>query len=95
MTMTEYGLLYPLVVCESNGGPYDDAAFVAGCWFGRIMAECRADRFSGSESWFVPSPLVPQIDLLAMNEGLVMTVEPWDECPDEWTNVTLVRGCTR
>lgn len=87
-----YGLLYPFVVCASKGGPYDDGAFVAGCWFGQVSTECKGIALGHEKSWYVPSALVPQIDLLAMHEGLTIAAEPWGDYPDEWTQVTLSRG---
>lgn len=86
-----YGLVYPFVVCASNDGPYDDGAFVAGCWFGQVSTECKTIIEGRYKRWYVPSPLVPQIDLLAMHEGLTMAAEPWEDYPDEWTQVTLSR----
>jgi hypothetical protein len=87
----EYGLLYPFVVCTSQDGPYEDGAFVAGCYFGQIQTECRTIIEGRYKRWYVPSPLVSQLDLLAMQEGLTMAAEPWEDYPDEWTQVTLSR----
>lgn len=89
---TTYGLVMPFTVCASNGGPYDDASFVAGVWFGKLDAELRWCVETGTDpklDFPVPTPLVPQLDLLAMNHGLTMTSEPWDEAPDEHTFVTF------
>jgi hypothetical protein len=85
-----YEMAYPLVVCQSNGGPYDDDAFVAGAQLGQIVAELR-ERQPPLYERYVDSALVPQIDLVAMHEGYAMQAEPWDEHPDEWTLVTLRR----
>jgi hypothetical protein len=86
----EFSLVMPFIVCRSQGGPYDDAAFVAGCYFGEIRSElARPDRFVLEMT--VPSPLVPQLDLVAMDAGFVMTAKPWDDHPDEWTFVRLTR----
>jgi hypothetical protein len=85
-----YGLVVPFVVCETNGGPYDDAAFVAGCQFGGL--DCRMQLGAPEVGpTYVASALVPQLDLAAMHRGYSMTAEPWDEYPDEWTLVTLRR----
>jgi hypothetical protein len=84
----EYGLVMPFVVCQSQGGPYEDAAFVAG-----YEAACVGftldvlQRVGGSfERWVSPS-LVPQLDLIAMDHGYKTTAEPWDEHPDEYVRI--------
>jgi hypothetical protein len=85
----EYTLLYPFVVCKTNGGPWDDEAFVAGVRFGEL-----AQRLKLREV-FVELPiehaLVPQVDLLAMHEGYSVHFEPCDTA-EGWTNATLSRG---
>lgn len=83
----EFGLVYPFVICKSNGGPYDDGAFVAGTYFGELAA-LTSSKTSVIEKT-VPSPLIPQIDLLAMNDGYSLKVEPWDEHPEEWTFISM------
>jgi hypothetical protein len=88
----DYGLVMPFVVCESVGGPYEDRAFVAGVRYGQIAAEVAELKPGHAWSWTVETPLVRQLDLLAMHEGLTMTAEPWDEHPDEWVHVILVRS---
>lgn len=87
----DYGLLYPFVVCTSNGGPYDDNAFVAGCYFGMIQQESKIIALGKQKRWCVPTPLVPQLELLAMHEGLAIITQEWDEYPDEWTFVSFNR----
>lgn len=86
-----YGLVMPFVVCESKGGPYQDNAFVAGVRYGQIDREARTIGTGCEKSWTVETPLVPQLDLLAMHLGVTFTVEPWDEHPDEWRFVTFSR----
>ncbi len=82
-----YEMVYPFVVCTSNGGIYDDAAFVAGCYFGQAMykVEHREERISMT----VPPALVPQLELLAMSKGYELASSLWDEAPDEWALVRL------
>jgi hypothetical protein len=68
-----FELVMPFVVVTSKGGPYDDAAFVAG-W------ECAViDRALGAvaeyEATFrrtVHSANLPQLDLIAMKHGYAM-----------------------
>lgn len=95
----EYGLVMPFVVCQSKGGPYDDDAFAAGFHAGRIdcwlrvlpILERIGGKFDTSEPEMVRSPLVPQLDLIAMRHGYVVEAEPWAEHPDEWTAVRFRR----
>lgn len=82
----EYGLVMPFVVCEDQGGPYKADAFVAGVWYGQIDSVLK---LGGLWSGYVPSPLVPQLDLLAMHYGRTMTAVPWDEHPEDHTLVTF------
>lgn len=87
----EFGLVMPFVVCKSNGGPFDDHAFVAGARYGQIEEEAKTIDAGGEKSWYAEPGLVPQLDLLAMHHGLTMATVPWDEHPDEWTLVTFSR----
>ena len=88
---TEYGLVYPFIVCQSKGGPYDDESFVAGAYFGSLMAAFEiAEDVSLMEPVTVPTAIVPQIDLLAMNNHYVMHSAASEELP-EWSAVSFVR----
>lgn len=82
----EYGLVMPFTVCATEGGPYDDAAFVAGYQCGLIEARMTAGDPVVKE--YVPPPLVPQIDLLAMRFGYSLTRYPDS---DAWVLVELCR----
>jgi hypothetical protein len=94
----EYELVMPFVVTESAGGPYADNAFVAGYACGSIDAELSMlsmlpqgiPALPGSR--YVPTGIVPQLDLIAMNYGYVINSEPWDEHPDEWTRIDFAYG---
>ena len=44
----------PLVLCRSNGGPYDDEGFLSGWRLGEIAATLRALGSPPSSSRFVP-----------------------------------------
>lgn len=71
-----YGLVMPFVVCQTNGGPYEDSAFVAGSYFGEIDAHMRAMKGTTAVlRYSVPEALMPQIDLLAMHHRYRMTAE--------------------
>jgi len=82
----EFSLVMPFVVCETNGGPYDDAGFVAGCYFGLVQE--RVERVGWFEG-YVPTPLVPQLDLLAMHHSLTFRSEEWAEHPADWSYVNI------
>lgn len=86
---TEYDLVYPFVVCASNGGPYEDKAFVAGVRFGQIDEVLKAGVISYSVT--VESALVPQLELLAMHRGCTVTPQPWSDDP-YWTFATFEVG---
>ena len=83
----ECGLIMPFVVVESKGGPYDDGAYVAGCELGDMMARMR---FAKEFRFDFPDQVVhrenvPQIDLIAMRYGIVMTELDWGPEVDEAT----------
>lgn len=86
----DYGLVMPFICCTSVGGPYDDASFVAGARMATIDHRCESGEAVIRS--FEPTPLVSQLDLVAMRHGYTVTVnEPWDEHPDEWTLIELRR----
>lgn len=87
-------LVMPFVVCESQGGPYDDDAFVAGCRYASIDHALQMILQFGVtqyEQWIEPA-LVPQLDLLAMHLGWKLTAEPWEDHPDEWVLARFVKA---
>lgn len=83
-----YGMVMPLVVVVSHGGPFDDLAFVAGARYGQL-AEKLTTEHPIEFSTYEYTELVPQLDLLAMHLGYKLLVEPWDEHPDEWVRATF------
>ena len=95
----EYGLVMPFVVVQSAGEPYDDDSFASGFHAGRIdvwlkvlpVLEMLGGEFATPPE-MVRSALVPQLDLIAMRHGFLLTAKPWDEHPDEWTEVTFTKG---
>lgn len=78
----KYGLVMPFVVVDSVGGPYEDAAFVAG-WDCAVMDEAlaalAAQRRNGltaaTVQRYVKPEAVPQLDLVAMQHGFTLTAE--------------------
>lgn len=89
-----YGLVMPFVVCQSNGGPYEDKAFVAGARYAFVetMLRMLGEFGVGECEQYVETALVSQLDLVAMRHGWKMTAEPWEEHPDEWTLVKFERA---
>lgn len=77
----EYDLVMPFVIVKSNGGPYDDAAFVAGANCGQLMAELQglaAHRAIPHQRWMRPE-LLPQVDLIAMQHGYELRLKEIDD----------------
>lgn len=90
-TEPQYEIVMPFVVTQSNGGPYDDDAFVAG-WYAAeldIVLEQMA-RFHCGMARTVPTPLVPQIDLIAMKYGFYFEHEPCEDA-EGWSNVQILK----
>lgn len=84
----EFGLVMPFVVCESQGGPYQDDSFVAGYELGMLAARLE------SKPAFLRLPLrtasMRQVDLIAMryNYSLRQHIMPIDE----WTDAEFLRN---
>jgi hypothetical protein len=89
---SEYGLIMPFVVCQSNGGPYEDRPFVAGVRIG-VLIQRMTNGEPEISSYEYPA-MLPQIDLLAMHYGYQLESEPWEEHPDEWVYVRLAKTST-
>jgi hypothetical protein len=79
----EYRLVMPFVVCRSQGGPWDDEAFVAGYEMGRIDQD---PGLVGSTGCYIHADSVPQADLIAMRHGLTCETADTDES-GVWTLV--------
>lgn len=87
-----FGIVMPFVVVTSKGGPYDDAAYVAGYEAGVLQT-----RFDSAEVLLTTTitcemPFhtenIPQLDLIAMRNG--WTVES-EDAGDGWTYCTFRR----
>ena len=84
-------LVFPFVVCQSNGGPYDDDAFTAGYQCGRADSALAAAAAVGASraTFTVGTGLVAQVELIAMHHGFTyIRVEECEETP-EWSLVTV------
>lgn len=86
----EYGLVMPFVLCKTNGGPYDDAAFVAGVTCGALDEELRllAHLRAIPRERYINAAYLPQVDLIAMTHGYTTTLGELDE-PSGWQVVAF------
>ena len=75
----EFDLVMPFLLVESNGGPYDDAAFVSGYRMGLLDA----DLSSGiTTPRVIDAQEFDQADLIAMRHGYTMaSSDPLPEDP--------------
>lgn len=87
---TEYALIMPFVVCQSHGGPYEDAAFCAGWEMGMLDEQMkRMERAVAVESTIRAASL-PQADLVYMKHGFQITSTVYDDS-GEWAFVHAER----
>lgn len=85
---TGYALVFPFVVCESQGGPYDDESFVAGYELGLLSGRLEAQPQFHRATLRTAS--MHQVDLIAMHHGYTLRSQV---CPqEEWTSVDFMRS---
>jgi hypothetical protein len=86
----EYAPVMPFVLCKSNGGPFDDAAFVAGATCGALIEELRMLRLTAAipRERYMDARYLPQVDLIAMAHGYAVTLGDLDEASG-WQAVTF------
>ncbi len=91
-----YSLEMPFVACRSQGGAYDDDAFVAGWRLGVLYHELRTLFISagvcGGEAVHravVRPAEVAQVDLIAMRYRATVETTPRPEAPEEWVCVEI------
>ncbi len=92
-TEATYELVFPFVVCQSNGGPYDDDAFAAGYSMGRLDECLRAAAQYGAMlvAYTIRTDTVPQAELMGMHYNFPkMTVRTHEEFP-QWSEVSFAR----
>jgi hypothetical protein len=93
----DYGLAMPFVACRTQGGPYDDQAFVAGYQVGQIDQSLAVlDRLGLAGAVVghcVYRPLLGQLDLVAMRHGYQMRSAPVAVGGDDvtWASVEFYR----
>jgi len=77
----DYELVMPFVIVKSQGGIYDDAAFVAGANCGQFMTELQALAAHRAlpHPRYVRPEVLPQYDLIAMRYGYQLRHEDLDE----------------
>lgn len=89
-----YALAVPFVVCTSNGGPYDDDAFVAGFQAGTVDQSLKSIAAAGGDGavFTVRTDLVKQLELLAMYRGFPKIEAT--EIDEEWSTIEFRTGGT-
>lgn len=77
----EYELVVPFVIVKSQGGPFDDDAFVAGATTGALYQELEACAVIKAipRARYIHTLLLPQVDLIAMRHGYQLRYEDLDE----------------
>ncbi|WP_136246209.1 hypothetical protein [Mycobacterium intracellulare] len=83
-----YDLVMPFLPVQSKGGPYDDAAFVAGYEMGLLDAQLAGSSFDQGRAIHVANR--DQADLLAMRHGYV--AEFSDEDVEGWVCMRVHRA---
>lgn len=86
----ERTLVMPFVLCQSEGGPYEDDAFVAGYTCATLAAELRALAVHRStpRPHLVRPAHLPQVDLIAMLHGYKISVGDVDGATG-WNDVSF------
>lgn len=61
------------IMCKSEGGPYDDASFIAGFYCGVVDRALLSNPRFASQAW-LPTEILPQIDLIAMRHDYLTQI---------------------
>ncbi|MET7713715.1 hypothetical protein [Streptomyces sp. NPDC005407] len=74
-------LVMPFVIVQSQGGPFDDDAFVAGVTCGHLDHELMVAAALGGLPGvrYIDARLLPQVDLIAMRHGYVLELGHLDD----------------
>lgn len=89
-------LVFPFIACVSQGGPYDDAAFVAGVQLGRIdrmLEMAAAINVARTETVTIYAQLVRQAELCGMARGFPVMEIGTEDDPlfAAWAHVTFAK----
>lgn len=94
-----YSLVMPFVVVASRGGPFDDQAYAAGWEMGAIEVRLQMACLLGLGLPHVTvlRSNLPQIELLAMKHGLLITENEWPDyvdaiVTDTWAFLSFSQG---
>lgn len=82
----DWSLVMPFVVCASQGGPYDDDAFVAGYHLGQLDVQMANGTVDSVVTLRASS--MPQFDLIAMRHGYELRSM---QGSDGWVTVAVHR----
>lgn len=76
-----YESVMPIVLAQSNGGPFDDAAVVAGMACGALDYELKVAASLGAvpRERYIDSCLIRQVDLIAMRHGYTLQLGDLDD----------------
>ncbi|MCI3279148.1 hypothetical protein [Streptomyces cylindrosporus] len=86
----EYEMVMPIILAKTNGGPYDDAAVVAGMTCGALDQELAMAKTLHTlpRERYLDARLLEQADLIAMKHGYMMKRGDLDEASG-WQEVTF------
>lgn len=82
---TTYEPVMPFILVKSQGGPFDDGAFVAGMTCGALDQELTitAALHTLPRERYIDARFIPQVDLIAMRHGYQIRLGNLDE-PSGW-----------
>ncbi|MCI3246288.1 hypothetical protein [Streptomyces spinosisporus] len=91
----EYEAVMPFVLTKSQGGPFDDGAFVAGMTCGALDQELTitAALHTLPRERYIDARFLKQVDLIAMRHGYRIELGDLDE-PSGWQVVRFEWGET-
>ena len=86
----EYEMVMPIILAKTNGGPFDDAAVVAGMTCGALRQELAMTAALNTlpHERYIDLRLIKQVDLIAMHHGYVLKLGDIDE-PSGWQYVAF------
>lgn len=90
MSDADYTLVMPFVACQSQGGAYEDNAYVSGWEMGRLDMQMAMGKVlpNYADIVTVHTGNLKQLDLLAMNHGYTTEIITTDSVPG-WSTVKI------